>query len=134
MSGSIKFHFSGFSFWNDEGTYLELGFRNMRNNLDITPLINQQYNSPNYNFSGSPFVSLRQTQYLICYGYRFATTEKIKTSHEFYFGAGWRSGTYNSFSFDYSQNSGTSEIYQNGSRENFSSPIFVMGYILGFGF
>jgi hypothetical protein len=140
--GSVKFHFSGFSYWNDEGTYLELGLRTVRNNLDITPLKNQYASNPYLSYSGNPEVSVRQTQYLICYGYRFATTEKIKTSHELYFGAGWRTGNFDSFSevddpnHPYNPNDPYTYkiIRKNGSRENFSSPIIVMGYILGFGF
>ena len=134
-AGSVKFHFSGFSYWSDEGTFLELGVRSFSQKLDVTALKNAE--ALDYVlYTGSTEVQLRQTQFILSYGYRFATTGKLKTSHEFYFGAGWRTGTYNSYSRQEITNNYPyyAQTNQNGLRENFSSPVFVFGYIFGIGF
>ena len=156
---AVKFHFSGgggcssgygyYSGWNwgnDADTYLELGFRYYGNHLGFTDPDGAMANAQSGNGSSAALyngltVDVRQVNYYINYGYRFTTTGNIKTSHELYVGVGLRNTYYDEVLQQqittqavFPQQGYTfNEWYKTGVKLSASSPMFVMGYILGFG-
>lgn len=142
FAGSVKFHFGGWSYWNNNNSYIELTMRKHANKLDVQAIKdNYNKNASQYNsgqFTGSTDVKVKHTCYLVNFGYRFTAGEKIMTSHEFYTGVGWRNVSYDYFArtqeWDPFLGNYVNKIEKNGERKNGSSPLFVFGYILGFGF
>lgn len=140
LGASVKFHFTGWNYyWGDNTSYLELGMRTYGNKLDISSLGSVNNGSGvTTEFSGDTDVNVRQVNYLVNYGYRFTTDGKVKTSHELYMGIGLRNVSYDAYEQQEIYNSwlGNYEYkyIKTGVRLSSSMPLFVMGYILGFGF
>jgi hypothetical protein len=138
FSGSVKFHFSGWSYWNDNNSYIELGMRTYGNKLDVT-LLKNNYNANNPgSFVGATDIKVKQNNYYVNFGYRFTTDGAVKTSHELYMGLGWRNLNYDAIRYneyvDPITNNTTYNYQKSSEKASFSSPLFIMGYILGFGF
>ena len=152
FGGTIKFHFyngcwysnmysgmyGGGGFGNsDMETYLELNVRGYSNKflmVSDTSSTGSTQGAGNQ-YADNSFVNVRHMNYLLNYGVRFTTGGKIKTSHELYTGAGIRNVTYDLFeSVTVSTFPLQIDKYTlTGQRGNSMTPIFVMGYILGFG-
>jgi hypothetical protein len=141
LGASVKFHFSGLASWNENNSFIEIGARSYSHKLDLSPIetATAKTYTPTY-LSGDHTVIIKHLNYLVNFGFRFTTPGKIKTSHEFYTGLGWRTFTYDNFirsEKKYQTGSGNGYYYEyskNGTRKSGSSPLFVIGYILGFGF
>jgi hypothetical protein len=139
LGASLKIHYSGiWSYWYDENnSYIEIGVRSYSNKLDVASyaLLNPN-GSDAVSFSGSTDVKVKHINYVMNYGLRFTTDGKIKTSHELYTGFGLRLMTYDAFSSEQINNGfGYSEVYRkNGEQQKTMTLMYVLGYILGFGF
>jgi hypothetical protein len=138
---SVKFHYSGWWYFTDvDFAFLELGVRSYSNKLNIASFSsNSNYNYYNAPIVGSAAVKVQHINYILNYGIRLTTEGKIKTSHEFYVGAGIRSSTYDSFTRTENQNNypypNSPDTYsKNGTQARETFFMFLVGYELGFGF
>jgi hypothetical protein len=136
LSASFRFAYNGlYSGWygnEDRNSYIELGMRYYSHHYDYR-------NSKNsYEIiNGGTNLSVRNLCYMVTWGYQFETDTKLVTSHEFYTGAGLRRSKYNMFTSTQTQGSSYQTIITHNKsslKEVAISPIFTVGYVLGFGF
>jgi hypothetical protein len=136
LSGSVRFHFSGlYSNWyyngnDDRRNYFELAARFYTNHYDVGTL------TSNERINGANSVAVRNTCYMMNYGFSFETDTKLVTTHEFYTGFGIRKSVYDKFTANQIANSGNGYITEHtkGGKESLFTPMIMMGYVLGFGF
>ncbi|MDP2385864.1 MAG: hypothetical protein Q8M29_05815 [Bacteroidota bacterium] len=140
LSASVRFSYNGlYSGWGgymneDRNSYIELGMRYYSHHYNLTSLNNNDYEK----VSGGSNLGIRNTCYMITWGYQIETDSKLVTSHEFYTGFGIRRSNYNEFISSQTQDPITSATIithtKSSVRETAVSPIVTIGYVLGFGF
>ena len=138
LSGAVRFSFDGlYSSWygnDDRKSYLELSVRYYKHHYSLTTL---PYNNPGDKIIGGEDLSVKNTCYMLTWGSQIETDSKLVTSHEFYVGAGIRRSTYNIFTSTdpYNSFSSSNTTYTNTlMEETIATPMFTIGYVLGFGF
>ncbi|MFL5753197.1 MAG: hypothetical protein ACJ76F_07315 [Bacteroidia bacterium] len=139
MAVAIRFHFTGlysYGYYGGGGdarnSYFELGARLNVNRYDVSRM-----NTANEKIIGDTKVNIRNMCYTMTYGYLFETDTKLVTTHEFYTGFGIRKSTYDKFSSEQvnSPLGGYSlQHTKTGGKESLFTPMFMVGYVLGFGF
>ena len=79
---------------------------------------------------------MRLFSFYMTYGYQFCTSGHIKTTHDFYIGAGIRSIKYDSFVEEqpYVGGQQVTQYVNSGNRVSALLPSMVAGYVFGFGF
>jgi hypothetical protein len=135
-SGSIKFSYDGiYSAWNyddERRSFIQLECRYSGVNMNLYDI--QMYDTQ---ISNGNNLMIKNTCYLISWGYQFTAGSKLPTSHEFLVGFGVRKVNYNVFNSEQSYNQyGQSIIIHKKTMgtETLSAPMLTLGYILGFGF
>ena len=134
-----NYYYGGETF---QGGYLEINVRYSSMNVDIpttgSSATNGYAGGAPYYIPGLPTVNFRTVSYYLTYGYQLCTTGKIKTTHDFYFGFGFRSVKYDSYILENTSNqyTGTADYtyISSGTRATALIPSLVAGYVLGFGF
>lgn len=110
--------------------YFEMNTRYYANKMKIGAM--------NYGvINGSSNVEIRNICYNLVYGVEFLTEGKIQTAHDFYFGFGLRTTSFDKFtSTETNTGSGYSQpLHTNtGQRTKAYAPMFIMGYAFGIGF
>jgi hypothetical protein len=123
--------------------YFELNLRYSTMNLDIhkSSIDYNGYSSSNYYMPVSSVANFRTVSFYAIYGYQACTTGRIKTTHDFYFGGGFRSVSYSSYvkNENYPASNQSNQIvyvnaYMKSGRVSALIPSFVAGYSFGFGF
>lgn len=136
-SFSFRVHWDSYYDW-DWNPYFELNVRTYTNNLKIGQI--DQGNGEI--ISGNSSTKVRYTAFNLIYGVQYYTDGKIHTTHDFYWGLGLRSLSYDTFV--QSQNTTTSTVYpyntinaytytRSSTRVKQFSPVFIMGYAFGIG-
>ena len=125
-----------------EGGYFQLGIRFYSMNVIMDA---QTFNNTNsdYYLATNTSVNVRSTYYTMTYGRQITTSGKLKTTHDFYAGAGVRVSSYDGFDTR-TETVQTGNIYNPTATENvlFKSSTrqggyffaFLFGYVFGFGF
>lgn len=151
LFSSFAFRFYSANYYNSDETfqsgYLELNVRYSAMNLNYrSETYNQNsygyYNGSSYFMPNSSTASFHTFSFYSIYGYQTCTTGRIKTTHDFYIGAGIRSTSYSSYTLNekypvldqYGQVVYVSAYVKSGHRESALIPSFVAGYVFGFGF
>jgi hypothetical protein len=132
---ATRFYFN--NYYSNGNSYIELSARHSSINMEIR----------NNAFIGKPLVSVKSYSFILAYGYQFVTNGKLKTTHDFYGGAGARRTSFDSFEqkyytiynnsgYNYYNNYDETVYYyaKTGMREAMLSPVVVFGYCFGFGF
>jgi len=137
LYASLGFRF----FWGgyyDANNYFELGVRYYANSL----LIEDGPDSYNPGLTvGTPEVTVKNTSFNMVFGHQVYTDGKVSTAHDFYFGFGIRSTSYDVFKserrtiIDSSGYSTEQDVHSKTFiRETILAPSLIMGYAFGFAF
>jgi len=135
-SAAVKFSYDGlFSSWNydeERRNFIQLEWRNSSFNMDLNDL-----KLDNEQVSNGNDLTIKNTCYLLNWGFQFTTGKNIITSHEFSVGCGIRKITYNVFTstVTYDPFGQSYTLHQKTSgTETATSPMVTIAYVLGFGF
>lgn len=135
LSGSIRFYTGNYYAYSEtfQSGYFEISTRFNTSTLMIK--VNAPNSYDNYYFPETSTAYIRSFSFLAIYGTEFCTEGKIKTTHEFYFGAGARTISYTKYSMeDRIINFQTVTAYvKSAGRVQSIFPAFVIGYAFGFG-
>ncbi len=133
---SLAFRF----FWGgyyDLNNYFELGFRNYVNNLKVSGDV-AEYSDKQIS-GGSQYVTVKNSNFLMTYGYQAITGGKVGTVHDFYIGFGLRNTSFDSFKSEevtktdsWGNQYTVYEHKKTGVRERILAPAMVIGYAFGF--
>jgi hypothetical protein len=132
LAAGLKLYFSDDA---PEGSYVHINMRYSTNNLTYAP--NIDYNSGIV--SGSSDLTLKNLGFNFMYGYQLVSgNKKVSFIQDFYAGFGLRRTGYTGFQSTQQTNPNTGNyqtIYiADGTTQAVISPVFLIGYCLGFGF
>jgi hypothetical protein len=129
LSGGFRFSWDSY-YSLDRKPYFEVNGRFITNQFVLSGTANES--DFGGAVSGTPKVSMKHTSFNLIYGVEYNTSGKIKTVHDFYFGVGLRSSSYNIFEAQQGYNYTT--FVMTSRRESIIAPYLMAGYAFGLGF
>jgi hypothetical protein len=130
--GAFRVNFESY-FWSDASTFISFGVRGYSQKLYIDDYVKQYVISNNDKFEGSTIASVKQINYLLTLGYRFATEGKIATTHELYFSFALRNLTHTAYD-SFQDNFGITTVRPTSTTASYNGFFMGMGYCFGIGF
>ena len=135
LFASFSLRLNWTSYYWDYTPYFEINTRYYSNKLKLSQLSD---GGSAEQIEGTPDVTIKNICFNLIYGFQYLTEGKIKTSHDFYFGMGMRSTSYDKFSSSTVQTPGNYSSYtlytETSARATSFAPSFIMGYAFGIGF